>query len=162
MGGSGARYGEGPGAGSGRGTGLGFPGASGAWYGLGYGSGFGIGTWLMARSAAVPGMGGRRCQIYFLRDERGDGTFAPDRRASDSPMAMACFRLFTRRPEPPDRSLPRFISCIARSTFCPAFGPYRRLRLLVRLVRLVLVRLVLVRLFRFPPLLRLRLLLDLR
>jgi hypothetical protein len=61
-------------------------------------------------------------------------------------MAMACFRLFTRRPEPPDRSFPRFISCIARSTFFPAFGPYRRPRLV---------------LLRLRPLLRL-LLLDLR
>jgi hypothetical protein len=41
-------------------------------------------------------------------------------------MAMACLRLFTRCPERPERSWPRFISCIAFSTFLPAFGPYRR------------------------------------
>ena len=44
------------------------------------------------------------------------GTFAPARLASDKPMAMACFRLFTVLPLPPDLSAPRFISCIARST----------------------------------------------
>ena len=80
---------------------------------------------------------------------------------------MACFRLFTFRPDPPERSLPRFISCMARSTFWPALGPYLRpplrlrleLRLLVRVVRLVrLVRLVV----RRRPLLRPRLVLDLR
>lgn len=47
------------------------------------------------------------------------GTFAPDRRASDKPMAMACLRLFTLAPERPLRSLPRFISCIVRLTFRP-------------------------------------------
>ena len=37
---------------------------------------------------------------------------------------MACFRLVTFLPERPDLSLPRFISCIARSTFLPALAPY--------------------------------------
>jgi hypothetical protein len=105
-------------------------------------------------------MGDRRCQIYFFRDERADGTFAPDRRASDRPMAMACFRLFTRRPEPPDRSLPRFISCMARSTFWLALGPYFRPPLRLRLELRLLVRLV--RLVRFRPLLPVRLPLALR
>jgi hypothetical protein len=59
-------------------------------------------------------------------DERRDGTLPPDRRASERPMAIACLRLVTRLPERPERSWPRFISCIARSTFLPAFGPYRR------------------------------------
>lgn len=34
---------------------------------------------------------------------------------------MACLRLVTFLPERPDLSCPRFISCIARSTFLPAF-----------------------------------------
>ena len=54
------------------------------------------------------------------------GTLAPARRASESPIAMACFRLFTRLPERPERSSPRFISCSERSTFFEAFGPYFR------------------------------------
>ena len=54
------------------------------------------------------------------------GTFAPSLRASESPMAMACFRLFTFFPLRPDFSLPRLYSCISRSTDFDAFGPYFR------------------------------------
>jgi hypothetical protein len=61
----------------------------------------------------------RRFAEPFLR-----GTFAPERRASDSPIAIACFRLVTFFPEPPLRSLPRFRSCIARLTLLCAFFPY--------------------------------------
>ena|GEM_PF-5368583 len=39
---------------------------------------------------------------------------------------MACLRLVTFFPERPDLSSPRFISCIARLTFWPAFAPYLR------------------------------------
>ena len=55
------------------------------------------------------------------RRRRGRGTLAPSRRASLKPIAMACFRLVTLLPEPPDRNVPRLRSCIARSTFCDAF-----------------------------------------
>jgi hypothetical protein len=44
------------------------------------------------------------------------GTFFPARRASDRPMAIACFLLFTVRPERPLFNVPRFRSCIAFST----------------------------------------------
>ncbi len=44
------------------------------------------------------------------------GTFAPLRRASESPMAMACFLLLTRWPLLPLFKLPRFRLCIARLT----------------------------------------------
>jgi maltooligosyltrehalose trehalohydrolase len=54
----------------------------------------------------------------------GFGTLPPARRASDSPMAIACLGLVTFLPERPLLSLPRFISCIARSTFSDAFFPY--------------------------------------
>src|SRR3954454_20762382 len=53
-----------------------------------------------------------------------DGTFAPSRRASESPMAIACLRLFTFLPELPLFSVPRLRSCIAFSTFFEAFLPY--------------------------------------
>src|SRR5437016_4752685 len=49
------------------------------------------------------------------------GTLAPDLRACESPMAMACFRLLTDLPERPLFSLPRLRSCIAFFTFSPAF-----------------------------------------
>lgn len=54
------------------------------------------------------------------------GTLAPERRASDSPIAIACLRLVTFLPLRPLFSLPRFISCISRFTACPAFGLYLR------------------------------------
>jgi hypothetical protein len=63
-----------------------------------------------------------------FRRERLRATFAPERRASLSPMAMACFRLFTFLRERPERSFPRFISCIERFTFLRDVGPYLRLR----------------------------------
>jgi hypothetical protein len=55
----------------------------------------------------------------------GGGTFAPSLRASDKPMAMACFGFFTFLPLP-DFSLPRLNSCISRSTDFCALGPYLR------------------------------------
>ena len=64
-----------------------------------------------------------RLSGYLLRR----GTLAPARRASDKPMAIACLRLLTFRPERPLRSLLRFISCIARRTFLPLARPYLRL-----------------------------------
>lgn len=51
------------------------------------------------------------------------GTFAPSFRASESPMAIACFGFVTFFPLPL-RSLPSFISCISLWTFFCAFGPY--------------------------------------
>jgi len=58
------------------------------------------------------------------RPERDGGTLPPAFRASESPIAIACFRLLTVLPERPDFSFPRFISCRARSTFREAFFPY--------------------------------------
>ena len=52
------------------------------------------------------------------------GTFAPLLRASESPIAIACFRLVTFVPDRPLLSVPFFFSCIARFTFAPAFFPY--------------------------------------
>jgi hypothetical protein len=57
-------------------------------------------------------------------DVRFFGTFAPARRASESPIAIACLRLVTRFPERPLLSVPRLRSIIARSTFSWAFRPY--------------------------------------
>ena len=57
------------------------------------------------------------------------GTLAPERRASDKPMAIACFGFVTFLPLRPLFSLPRLNSCISRSTLFCAFGPYFRPRL---------------------------------
>jgi hypothetical protein len=70
---------------------------------------------------AVPALLEALRVVFDLR--RRFGTLAPDCRASDRPIATACFRLVTFRPERPERSLPRFISCMARSTFLLALGP---------------------------------------
>src|ERR1044072_3209442 len=53
-----------------------------------------------------------------------DGTLAPSLRASDRPIAIACFLLVTFLPERPLFRVPSFITCMARSTFLPAFLPY--------------------------------------
>jgi hypothetical protein len=64
------------------------------------------------------------------RDEptRGDGTLAPFLRASESPIAIACARLFTVPPRPdfPLFSVPCFRRRIALSTDLEAASPYRR------------------------------------
>ncbi len=52
------------------------------------------------------------------------GTFAPARRASDSPIAIACLRLVTFLPDRPLRSCPCLRSRITLATFRDAFLPY--------------------------------------
>src|SRR5437868_3494501 len=52
------------------------------------------------------------------------GTLSPSSRASERPIAIACFLLVTFLPERPLFSMPCFRSCIAFSTFLPAFFPY--------------------------------------
>lgn len=67
---------------------------------------------------------------FFLPPDEDDeddfleGTLPPSLRASDRPMAMACLRLFTFLPDPPDFNSPCFISCMALSTLSEAFFPY--------------------------------------
>jgi hypothetical protein len=60
------------------------------------------------------------CYLGFL------GTFAPFFRASERPIAIACFREVTLPPFPPlpDRSVPRFSRRMARSTLLLAASPY--------------------------------------
>jgi hypothetical protein len=60
--------------------------------------------------------------------DRLRGTLAPALRASESPIAIACFRLVTRFPERPLFNVPSFRSRIARSTFRWAFRPYFAIR----------------------------------
>src|SRR5580765_8223800 len=64
-------------------------------------------------------------QYYFFFDEDFLlGTLAPAFRASDSPIAIACFLLVTFFPERPLFRVPSFRSCIAFSTLSDAFLPY--------------------------------------
>ena len=61
-------------------------------------------------------------QAAFL----GGGTFAPERRASESPIAIACLGFVTFLPLRPLFNLPRLNSCISVSTCFCAFGLYFR------------------------------------
>jgi hypothetical protein len=69
-----------------------------------------------------------RLELFRLDFFRA-GTLAPFLRASDRPIAMACFRLFTFPPRPPLplRSVPLFRRRIALSTRLLAALPYLRL-----------------------------------
>jgi hypothetical protein len=66
------------------------------------------------------------CFVLFLEDVFffGAGTFPPARRASESPIAIACLRLVTFFPERPLLSVPALRSFIAFPTFSDAFFPY--------------------------------------
>jgi hypothetical protein len=57
--------------------------------------------------------------LRYLRDFFF-GTFLPDRRASDKPMAIACLRLLTVLPERPLFKVPCLRSCIAFFTLALA------------------------------------------
>jgi hypothetical protein len=61
---------------------------------------------------------------FFLEEAFFLGTFAPARRASESPMAIACFRLVTFFPDFPLFKVPLFRSCMTFLTFACAFFPY--------------------------------------
>ena len=64
----------------------------------------------------------------FDREDFFEGTFCPFFRASESPIAIACLRLFTLPPLPPlpERSVPLFFRRIALATVLLAPLPYRR------------------------------------
>jgi hypothetical protein len=70
----------------------------------------------------------------FLLEPFLAGTFFPAARASESPMAMACLRLFTFFLERPDRNVPVFRSCITFLTVEPTLRPYLRAFFLLAMV----------------------------
>jgi hypothetical protein len=63
-------------------------------------------------------------ELLFFAADFFLGTFPPALRASESPMAIACFRLVTFFPLRPLFSLPCFIARISSPTFFCAFAPY--------------------------------------
>src|SRR6476646_1216842 len=63
-------------------------------------------------------------RFFAVFRPRWRGTLAPSARASDKPIAIACFRLVTLFPDPPLLSVPCLRSCIARSTLAAAFLLY--------------------------------------
>jgi hypothetical protein len=90
-----------------------------------YGDGGGESHWVSPESGCSPSPGatGQTHDCAFL------GTLAPFFRASESPIAIACLRLFTTPPLPPfpERSVPFFSRRTAFSTLLPAALPYLRL-----------------------------------
>jgi hypothetical protein len=66
----------------------------------------------------------KRYFFFLLAEDFLLGTLPPDRRASDNPIAIACFRLLTLLPDRPLFRVPRFRSPIARLTFFDAVLPY--------------------------------------
>ena len=68
-------------------------------------------------------------RYFFLDFFRG--TFPPARRASDRPIAIACFRLVTFLPDRPLFKVPFFRSCIAFLTFADALAPYLAIKFLL-------------------------------
>src|SRR5580693_3689661 len=73
-----------------------------------------------------------KCDVFvtaWIYDCAFFGTLAPFFRASESPIAIACLRLFTTPPLPPfpERSVPFFSRRTAFSTLLPAALPYLRL-----------------------------------
>ena len=68
----------------------------------------------------------RRLLVRRFLLPRFFGTLAPDRRASERPIAIACLRLVTFLPERPLRNVPRLRSRMTFSTFFDAFLLYLR------------------------------------
>jgi len=67
--------------------------------------------------------------VFVLRDVFADffaGTFFPSFRASERPIAIACFLLLTFLPDPPLFNVPFFRLCNARATFFVAAFEYFR------------------------------------
>src|SRR5678815_694081 len=62
--------------------------------------------------------------LLFLPEVLAFGTLAPACLASDKPIAIACLRLVTFFPLRPLFNVPCFLSCMAFSTFSPAFFEY--------------------------------------
>src|SRR5215469_6246980 len=60
------------------------------------------------------------------------GTLSPSRRASDNPIAIACFRLRTLRPERPLFNVPALRLRKARPTLADAFLEYFRAMMISR------------------------------
>jgi hypothetical protein len=63
------------------------------------------------------------------------GTFFPSRRASDSPIAIACLRLLTFLPDRPLFKVPALRFLIARPTLADAFFEYFRAMILLPVER---------------------------
>jgi hypothetical protein len=71
----------------------------------------------------------------FLFFERFFGTFLPSALASERPIAIACLRLLTLRPDRPLFRVPALRFFIARPTLADAFFEYFRAMIILPVVR---------------------------
>jgi hypothetical protein len=76
-----------------------------------------------------------RFLVVFLFFAAFFGTFCPSALASDRPMAIACLRLLTLRPDRPLFSVPALRFFIARSTLADAFLEYWRAMIILPVAR---------------------------
>jgi len=76
----------------------------------------------------------RFLELFFFF-EAFFGTFAPSALASERPIAIACLRLFTFRPERPLFRVPALRSLIARPTLADAFFEYFRAMIILPVTR---------------------------
>src|SRR6185436_7224358 len=72
--------------------------------------------------------------LFFLPELFFFGTFAPALRASERPIAIACFRLVTFLPLRPLFKVPLFFSRITFSTFSLAFFEYFAIQIFLSLI----------------------------
>jgi hypothetical protein len=82
--------------------------------------------WMTGWSLARPWNWFYRSSLYDFLRRRFFGTLAPLLRASDSPIAIACFLLLTFLPDRPLFSVPDFRFFMARPTFLAAPFEYFR------------------------------------
>src|SRR5438045_9734628 len=84
---------------------------------------------MAARRVSTPGEADT--SYFFFEDLFLAGTLAPDLRASERPIAMACLRLFTFLPDLPLRNVPFFFSFMTFLTLSCDFLPYLAIVLLL-------------------------------
>jgi hypothetical protein len=91
--------------------------------------------WLLAMTNEVNYLFALRFFELFLFFERFFGTFLPSALASERPIAIACLRLLTLRPERPLFRVPALRFFIARPSLADAFFEYFRAMIILPVAR---------------------------
>jgi hypothetical protein len=91
--------------------------------------------WLLAMTIKANCLFAPRFLELFLFFERFFGTFLPSALASERPIAIACLRLLTLRPDRPLFRVPALRFFIARPTLADAFFEYFRAMIILPVVR---------------------------
>jgi hypothetical protein len=91
--------------------------------------------WLLAMTIKANYLFALRFLELFLFFERFFGTFLPSALASERPIAIACLRRLTLRPDRPLFRVPALRFFIARPTLADAFFEYFRAMIILPVVR---------------------------